>query len=80
MFSTTTVLPSKFKIIPSYFLSKSIKSDATPTIPDIPVSLYLPSLVPFTDVIGKNDALPNLLSFKNFTNFLASSSVSVTMF
>ena len=36
--------------------------------------------LPFTAVIGKNDALPKLFFLKCSTNFLASSSVSVTIF
>ena len=35
--STITVLPNKFNIIPSYFLSAFIKSDATPIIPATPL-------------------------------------------
>ena len=64
MSSTITVLPNKFNIIPSNFLSQSTKSAATPTIPSIPLSFIFDSFVPFTEDIGKNDALPNLLSLK----------------
>ena len=76
--STITVLPSKFKIIFSYFLSAFTKSDATPIIPSVLVNLLM--LFPLIDEIGKNDARPNLLLLKNSISFFASWSVSVTIF
>ena len=39
-----------------------------------------PSFFPFTELIGKNDALPKLLALKYSINFFASCSVSVTIF
>ena len=77
--STITVLPSKLVTICSYFLLYLIKSDAIPIIPfswPFIFSIFLP----FTDVIGKNDALPKLFFLKCSTSFFASSSVSVTIF
>ena len=77
--SVITVLPSKFKIICSYFLSYFTKSEAIPITP-FSFNFAFSSFLPFTDVIGKNDALPKLFFLKCSIKFLASSSVSVTMF
>ena len=77
--STITVLPSKFNIICSYFLSKLIKSEAIPITPTF-LPFIASSFFPFTELIGKNDALPKLLALKYSINFFASCSVSVTIF
>ena len=77
--STTTVLPNKLRIICSYFLLYFTKSDAIPMYP-FSFPFILSNFLPFTDVIGKNDALPKLFFLKCSTNFFASSSVSVTIF
>ena len=42
--------------------------------------INLSTLFPFTEAIGKKDALPKLFFLKCSISFLASSSVSVTMF
>ena len=80
MSSTITVLPSKFNTICSYLLWYFTKSEATPITPSIPLCLIFSIFLPFTDVIGKNDALPKFPFLKNSINFLASSSVSVIIF
>ena len=80
MFSTNTVLPSKFKIIPSYSLSVFISFAAIPITPWVPFVISLSIFLPFTDDIGKNDALPKLFCLRYSINFFASSSVSVTIF
>ena len=77
--STITVLPSKFNIICSYFLLYFTKSDAIPITP-FSFPLILSNFLPLTDEIGKKDALPKLFFLRCSTNFLASSSVSVTIF
>ena len=62
----------------SYFLSNLTRSEA---IPITPLSCFnFSNFFPLTDVIGKKLALPKLNCLKWFTNFLASSSESVTMF
>ena len=77
--STITVLPNKFNIICSYFLLYVTISEAIPITP-----IFLPfifsNFFPFTEDIGKNDALPKLFVRKCSINFFASSSVSVTIF
>ena len=75
MLSTITVLPNKLYTICSYFLSYLTKSDAIPTTPFIPFVTTLSIFLPLTEVTGKNDALPKLLSLKCLTSFFASSSV-----
>ena len=66
--------------MPSYFLSVCISFAAMPITPCFPFVTSLSIVFPFTDEIGKNDALPKLFCLKNSINFFASSSVSVTMF
>ena len=80
MSSTITVLPNKFNIIPSYFLSHFTKSDAIPITPSIPFELIPVIFCPLTELIGRKDALPSLFSLKYSTSFFASFSVSVTIF
>ena len=80
MLSTITVLPSKFNIISSYFLSTFTKSAAIPITPPKLFFISLSTLFPFTEAIGKKEALPKLFFLKCSISFLASSSVSVTMF
>jgi len=79
MLSTITVLPSKFKMICSYFLLYFIRSDAIPITP-LSLPFILSNFLPLTDEIGKNDALPKLFFLKCSTNLFASVSVSVTIF
>ena len=77
--STITVLPNKLVIICSYFLLYFIRSDAIPITPWL-FPFILSNFLPWTEDIGKNDALPKLFFLKCSTNLFASSSVSVTMF
>ena len=79
IFSTITVLPNKFKIICSYFLSYFIKSDAKPKTPWM-LPFIFSGLFPWIFEIGKNDALPRLFFLKCSINLFASCSFSVTIF
>ena len=76
--STTTVRPNKLKIICSYSFLHFTKSEAIPITPSIFVSLS--NFLPWTEAIGKNDALPKLFVLKYSIIFLASCSVDVTTF
>jgi len=60
-------------------LSNLTRSAATPITPgNFPFILSI--LLPLIEVIGKKDALPILFALKWFTNFFATSSLSVTIF
>ena len=80
IFSTIKVLPRRLSTICSYLLLHLTKSDATPITPSVLFLIILSNFLPLIDETGKKDALPNLFFLKCSTNFLASSSVSVTMF
>ena len=89
--SVITVLPNKFCIIFSYFLSYFTRFDASAITPfsffillapyNFPSSsIIFSNTLPFIDEIGKNDARPKLFLRKSSIMFLASFSFSVTMF
>ena len=63
----------------SYFLLYLIKSEAIPITP-VFLPFILSNFFPFTDVMGKNDALPKLFFLKCSISFFAVSSFSVTIF
>ena len=77
--STITVLPNKFNIICSYFLSYLIKSEAIPINP-FSCPFIFSNFFPLTDEIGKKVPLPKLFFLICSTSLFASSSVSVTIF
>ena len=77
--SATTVLPSRFANMPSYFSSKCARSYATPTKPG---SFTGASFITLPRIVstGRNVALPESLRFKSSIALRPSFRVSTAMF